>query len=169
MVLKLALAGAIALAYRNRPEMARKVPQPFVGASAEALSQGLKPAPIEPSWILDGQPLARVVPHSTTADKCSATAIWDCTAGSFRWFFGDDETVVILDGEVFITAEDGTERLLRTGDIGYFKAGTWATWRIDRYVRKIAFMRQPIPLPLALVYRIRNRLRRAMRGGGLAL
>lgn len=169
MVLKLALAGAIALAYRSRTSAPGGGVPPFIGASAEALARELQPAPIEPAWILDGTPQARVVSHSTTADKCSATAIWDCTAGTFRWFFGDDETVVILDGEVSITAEDGTQRLLRAGDIGYFKAGTWATWRIDRYVRKIAFMRQPIWMPIALVYRVRNRVRRALKGGGLGL
>lgn len=169
MVVKLALAGALALAYRGRDIKKRNEVPPFIGATPEALFRELKSAPIEPSWVLTGEPQARVAQHSCTEDKCSVTAMWDCTAGSFRWFFGDDETVVILEGEVFITAEDGTQRLLRAGDIGYFKAGTWATWRIDSYVRKIAFMRQPIWLPLALFYRIRNRLRRSIKGSGLGL
>ncbi|MGE6742219.1 cupin domain-containing protein [Allorhizobium pseudoryzae] len=169
MVVKLALAGALALAYRGRDIRKRNEVPPFIGASPEALFRDLKPAPIEPTWILAGEPQARVAQHSCTEDKCSVTAMWDCTAGSFRWYFGDDETVVILEGEVFITAADGTQRLLRAGDIGYFKAGTWATWRIDTYVRKIAFMRQPIWLPLALFYRIRNRLRRRIKGSGLGL
>lgn len=169
MVVKLALAGALALAYRGRASTERNGVAPFIGATPEALLRELKPAPIEPSWILAGTPEARVAQHSCTEDKCSVTAMWDCTAGTFRWFFGDDETVVIVEGEVFITAEDGTQRLLKAGDIGYFKAGTWATWRIDTYVRKIAFMRQPIWLPLALCYRIRNRLRRSIKGSGLGL
>ena len=64
-----------------------------------------------------------------------------------------------------VTAEDGSERTLRAGDIAYFKGGTWATWRIETYVRKIAFLRKPFPEPLAMLYRLRNALRGASRSG----
>jgi uncharacterized cupin superfamily protein len=158
MVLKLAFAGAMALAYRARTS-GERLGKAFVGADIRALD--LQPAPIEPSWIISGNPRARAASHSASADKCSATSLWDCTAGSFRWFFGWDETVVILEGSVHVTAEDGSEQVLRAGDVGYFRAGTWSTWRVDDYVRKIAFVRQPVPTPIALYYRVRNRLLRA--------
>ncbi|MCJ8508023.1 cupin domain-containing protein [Rhizobium lemnae] len=158
MVLKLALAGALALAHRRRIANKETVPTPFIGASNEHLVRDMVSSPIEPSWILSGNPQARVAYQSIAADKCASTAMWDCTAGSFRWFFAEDETVVILEGEVFITAADGTQKLLRAGDVGYFTAGTWATWRIDHYVRKIAFMRQPLGLPMSFFYRMRRRI-----------
>lgn len=157
MVIKLAFAGAMALAYRRQKREGREV-APFIGAAGDSLACELKPAPIEPSWILSGNPQARVAGHSKAADRCASTAMWDCTAGSFRWYFAEDETVVILEGEVFITAADGTQKLLRAGDVGYFKAGTWATWRVDHYVRKIAFMRQPLGLTVSLFYRLRRRI-----------
>ncbi|KQZ50574.1 hypothetical protein ASD54_10115 [Rhizobium sp. Root149] len=169
MVLKLALAGALALAHRRRTANEVAVPAPFIGASNEHLVKDLVSSPIEPSWILSGSPEARVAYHSNATDKCACTAMWDCTAGSFRWFFGEDETVVILEGDVFVIAEDGTQKLLKAGDVGYFKAGTWATWKVERYVRKIAFMRQPLDLPVSLFYRIRRRVIRKLKGRRTAL
>lgn len=151
-----ATAAAAAIRYKSYvPE--NPVAKPFVGACPHSLE--MQPLPIEPSWILAGNPQARAASHSKAEDQCAATGVWDCTAGTFRWFFGWDETVVILEGEVHVTAEDGTERTLQRGDVAYFKGGTWATWRIDSYVKKIAFLRKPFPAPLAFVYRLRNMLR----------
>ena len=120
----------------------------------------LEPAPIEPSWIIAGNPIARSARHSEASDEAANTAVWDCTAGEFRWYFGWDETVYILEGEVQITSANGDVRILRPGDMAYFKGGSWATWKIDRYLRKIAFLRRPTPKPLALVYKLRNLMRR---------
>lgn len=110
-------------------------------------------SPIEPDWVLAGDPQARVSSHSQAADRFAATAVWDCTAGTFRWFFGWDETVVILEGEVHVTAEDGSERVLKAGDVGYFRGGTWATWHVEDYVKKVAFIRKPLPMPLSYALR----------------
>ncbi len=157
MALKLLLvsmAGALATLPKERQLGERP---PLVAANSGMLV--LKPAPINPDWIIRGTPMARVGDHSTSTDEASSTAVWDCTAGEFRWYFGWDETVVIQEGEVHVTAEDGSERVLKAGDIAYFRGGTWATWRIDNYVRKIAFLRKPFPEPLATLYRIRNALR----------
>ena len=158
MVIKLAFAGALALAYRKRQASETEEHFPFVGAEGETLYNQLKPAPIKPAWILAGEPQARAAQQSAASDRCASTAMWDCTAGTFRWYFGEDETVVILEGDVFVTAEDGTERLLKAGDVGYFRAGTWAVWHVDHYVRKIAFMRLPLDAPSALYARLRRRV-----------
>ncbi len=157
-----AMVSAMAVPYRAI-EIRRPATPSFVAGSADALE--MRAAPIEPGWVVEGKPQARIAHHSKAEDESGLTGVWDCTAGTFRWFFAWDETVMILDGDVLVTAEDGTERLLRTGDIGYFKGGTWATWRVDTYVRKIAFLRRPAPAPLALAYRLRNRLRRGPAAG----
>ena len=39
----------------------------------------LKPSPIEPSWILEGNPEARSCPLSISADSAARTLIWSCT------------------------------------------------------------------------------------------
>ena len=129
---------------------------PFIGGPASSLE--LQSSPINPDWIIAGAPKARSVEQSRTDDRASCTAVWDCTAGQFRWYFGWDETVYILEGSVTVASADGGLHVLRQGDIGYFKAGTWATWHVETYVKKVAFMRRPFPTWLALFYRIWGRL-----------
>lgn len=118
----------------------------------------LQPSPINPDWIIAGQPIARSLEQSRSKDRASSTAVWDCTAGQFRWYFGWDETVYILEGSVTVASADGSMRVLRQGDLAYFEAGSWAVWHVDNYVKKVAFMRRPFPLWLALFYRVWGKL-----------
>ncbi|KQV84219.1 cupin domain-containing protein [Rhizobium sp. Root1220] len=158
MAWKLMLASAVAMAARNVPYAVMPPRRKsFVAHSSDHLP--MKSTPINADWIVSGEPQARTAEHSRGHDDAALTAIWDCTAGEFRWFFGWDETVMILEGEVHITAEDGTERMLRAGDVAFFAGGTWARWRVDDYVRKVAFLRKPFPKPMAIAYRLRNLLR----------
>lgn len=167
MAWKMMLAGAIAAVARSLPvAMPISSARSFVAGASDRMV--LKAAPVDPSWIISGNPVARVAEHSRSADDAAQTAIWDCTAGEFRWFFHWDETVMILEGEVHVTADDGVVTILRAGDIGYFAGGTWATWRIDHYVKKIAFLRKPFPAPVAMVYRLRNLLRSMKNAVGAA-
>ncbi|NTJ44293.1 cupin domain-containing protein [Agrobacterium larrymoorei] len=160
MVLKMMIASAAAMAARSVPLMPLSSSGGKTDAVVSAASHALdmQSSPINPDWILEGDPQARMANHSRSNDRASYTALWDCTAGKFRWFFGWDETVHILEGEVHVTAEDGSIHVLRAGDVAYFKAGTWATWRVDHYVRKVAFLRRPFPWPIAIAYRIKNKL-----------
>jgi len=164
MAWKLMLASAVAMAARTVPyAVAMPRGKSFIAHSSDHLP--MKSTPINPDWIVSGDPQARTAEHSRGHDEASLTAIWDCTAGEFRWFFGWDETVMILEGEVHITADDGTERTLRAGDVAFFAGGTWASWRVDTYVRKVAFLRKPFPKPVALAYRLRNMLRNSGQQG----
>jgi uncharacterized protein len=153
VILLVGIAGVMAVG-SNRTLVA--LPPVVTGHSEHLL---MKAAPINPDWIIRGGPVARVGKHSTSTDEASSTAVWDCTAGEFRWFFGWDETVVIQEGDVHVTDDQGKAQLLKVGDIAYFRGGTWATWRVDTYVRKVAFLRKPFPEPLATLYRLRNALR----------
>lgn len=105
----------------------------------------MNPAPIEPTWVISGEPTARSGNHSHNIDGWASTNIWDCTAGRFRWHFGWEETVMILEGEVHVTNEAGYTHVLTAGSIGYFPGGTWWTWEVPNYVRKIAFCRALVP------------------------
>lgn len=160
MSIKIMLASAAAMAIRTVPLVPMRVGADGTEAVVAASSHGMdmKDAPINPDWIIAGAPHARAADHSRSRDRASSTAMWDCTAGEFRWFFGWDETVYILEGEVHVTAENGVVSVLRSGDVAYFRAGTWATWRVDNYVRKVAFMRRPFPTTLALAYRVWNKI-----------
>ena len=167
MVLKLLVAGAIAVAVR------RKSGSPFAPQRAGTVFKRIpdlkmNDRPIEPSWILEGAPVARAADHAKSEDDSAISAVWDCTAGTFRWYFGWDETVMILEGEVHVTGEDGSERTLKAGDIAYFPGKSWATWHIHTYVRKIAFCRKEFPAPVNMALKLRDRMRGGSASGGLA-
>lgn len=168
MPLKLLMAVALAIAAKRRsyePEQAEPAPVFVAGGVGE---MAMKAAPIEPGWVIEGEPQARLSEHSKSFDGACVTAVWDCTAGVFRWHFGWDETVVILEGSVHVTAEDGTERVLSAGDIAYFKAGSWATWHIENYVRKVAFVRRPFPSLVVAAMKLKAALKGGAPAAGLA-
>jgi uncharacterized cupin superfamily protein len=121
-------------------------------------------APIDPDWILGGAPRARAAPHSRSVDTSATTAVWECTAGSFRWQYGWEETVLILEGQVKVTSQDGVVRLLGVGDVAFFAAGSTAVWEIDTYVRKLAFCRRELPRSVLMTLRLRDQARDLAKG-----
>lgn len=137
------------------------MPSSYVALRAETVS--LEAAPINSDWILSGAPVARAKEVARSDDGAACTSIWDCSAGTFRWYFGVDETVHILDGEVVVRDEAGRESTLRAGDVGFFPAGTWMVWRVDSYVRKVAYLRHPLPTPFGVMLRAFNHGMNAMR------
>jgi uncharacterized cupin superfamily protein len=120
-------------------------------------------APIPSSWIIGGMPRARSGAIAHSPDGWASSVVWECTAGSFRWQFGWEETVVILEGSVRVIAETGEERLLKAGDAAYFAQGTSSVWHIDSYLKKVAFTRNRVPAyvraPLSKLQSIRAGVR----------
>jgi len=126
--------------------------------AATDISQALKSAPIDPSWIEAGTPQARNQVLFLASDKSAWTMLWDCTAGEFRWRYHMDETIHFLDGEVTITLEGGTPRTYGPGDVIFFPAGAVAHWKVDRYIRKLAFCQIPAPRFLRPLLAVARRL-----------
>jgi uncharacterized cupin superfamily protein len=122
----------------------------------------LNPAPISRNWVLEGNPVARNNVLSRSADGTATTYLWDCTAGRFNWFYDIDETVYVIEGRVFVKDAAGVTRCLSAGDTFYFPAGARAEWLVEKYVRKIAFCREPQPRLLAFAKRGFRLLKRLM-------
>lgn len=110
----------------------------------------LGPAPIRAAWILEGTPTARNKFLSQSADNTASTYMWDCTAGKFNWFYDIDETICLVEGSVIVRDHRGSTRKLVAGDTAFFPAGSSAEWTVEEYVRKIAFLRQPLPKSVRL-------------------
>jgi uncharacterized cupin superfamily protein len=121
--------------------------------------------PIQPEWILEGKPIARLTLLSSSADGTASTYFWDCTAGRFNWFYSFDETFHIVEGEVLLKGPNGTSRRVAAGDTVFFPKGSSAEWTVDKYVRKLAFCRTPVPAYLTRARGIARRLKRILRGG----
>jgi uncharacterized protein len=127
----------------------------------------LKPTPVLTDWVLAGEPETRSKLLARSRDKTSYTMVWDCTAGRFNWHYPSDETLVVLDGEAFVGTKEGEERRIGPGDGVFFPAGASATWRVSRYIRKVAFLRQTLPPPLGFGVRAWHLLLRTLgRGKG---
>ena len=107
----------------------------------------LRLCPIEPAWIVAGAPVARNAILSRSADGAACTIAWDCTAGEFDWHYTVVETVHIVEGAVTVSSLDTPARRLEPGDVAFFPAGTTARWRVETYVRKVAFCRRGLPGP----------------------
>lgn len=124
----------------------------------------LNPCPIKSAWIIEGNPVARNFLLSSSKDGTASTVIWDCTAGRFNWFYGIDETVYVLEGSVRLKDANGS-RLVKAGDSIFFPAGSSAEWTVETYIKKVAFLRQPLsPSYLKLRHMVR-RVKQILKGG----
>lgn len=126
-------------------------------------AHGLKPDPIPAEWILDGEPVARSKLLVGSSDDLASTHMWDCTAGSFNWFYTVDEVIHVVEGSVIVESSAGERRHLQPGDTFLFPAGTRFHWTVPRYIRKIAFLHQPLSRKLRLAKRIYLTLARPFR------
>jgi len=133
---------------------------PFSAASLANLD--LDPAPIRPEWVLEGRPVARCRHWSDSSDGTTSAMVWDCTAGTFRWFFGGDEIVHIIEGEVVVAGDGVAPRTLKPGDAALFRAGTWATWHVPHYVRKHAICRDSLPAAITFPLKAGRKMARAV-------
>ncbi len=113
----------------------------------------LKPAPIQPDWILEGNPVARNAQLARSADRSSCTLIWDCTPGKFVWHYDIDETIHVLEGSIVLDDGVAPARRLGPGDVVFFPAGAVVNWTVETHVRKLAFFRRQLPMPVAIVVR----------------
>lgn len=119
--------------------------------------------PIDPSWVLEGAPRARIVSLASGVDGFATTALWDCTPGTFRWQFHWDETVHLMEGVVEVTMPDGSRHRLEAGSVAFFPGGSHAVWRVVEPVRKLAVCRRTVPAPLARIMTSGDLARRALR------
>lgn len=129
--------------------------------SARASDDDLTDSPIDPSWVVEGQPRARSRRWHTSGDSAVEFYIWDCSAGTFDWTFFAEETVHIVAGEVRI-GDPETGIWLRPGDSAVFEAGTTHRWHVPDYVRKHATLRTPLPRQLIRVCRVAVRTTRSL-------
>ena len=100
-----------------------------------------------------------------SADGTASTMMWDCTAGRFNWYYDVDETLYVIEGDAIIKDTNGVAHRLGAGDTAYFPAGSRAEWHVERYIRKIAFCRTPLPAAQAFFRRGLRRLKRLMGAG----
>jgi uncharacterized protein len=104
------------------------------GWPAALVRRSARASPIEPSWILEGNPEARSRPLSTGADGAAGSIVLE-SAGMPPKRYG-------------------------VGDVIFFRDGVHAKWHVERYVKRVAFLRQTSPIGFGFAIRAVNKLKR---------
>ncbi len=126
----------------------------------------LTPSPIEPSWIIEGQPEATSCILSRSADGLASTLVWHCTAGRFNWYYDFDETILILEGSIVIESDTMRATRYGPGDVIFFRDGAHARWYVESHVRKLAFCRKTQPVWLGFAARVIGKIKRMLLPAG---
>ncbi len=115
-------------------------------------------APMDPSWITEGNPVTRATLLHKSEDGDAETFAWDCTAGKFTWHYTIDEVLTVLEGSAIVTDQRGNTHHLSVGSTMFFPKGVKADWHVENYIRKIAICRAPLSAKMQLVRRVWQRL-----------
>jgi uncharacterized protein len=122
----------------------------------------LTPRPIEPSWIIEGNPVAQCCVLSKSADGLASTMVWQCSEGKFNWYYDFDETILILEGSIVLENDAMPPTRYSAGDVIFFKDGAHARWHVEGHVRKLAFCRTTQPMLFGFALRVVNKLKRTL-------
>jgi len=126
----------------------------------------LTPRPIEPSWIIEGNPIAQRCVLSQSADGLASTMVWECSEGKFNWYYDFDETVLILEGAVVLESDTMAPTRYGPGDVIFFKDGAHAKWHVEGRVKKLAFCRKTQPALLGLALRVLSKIKKILLPSG---
>jgi uncharacterized protein len=127
---------------------------------ASHISANLAPSPIEPSCIIEGNPVAQVSVLSKSADGQAWTMVWQCSEGAFNWYYNFDETLVILEGSIVLESNGLSPTRYGPGDVIFFKQGAHARWHVESEVRKLAFCRKAQPVLLGFTLRALSKIKK---------
>jgi uncharacterized cupin superfamily protein len=128
-------------------------------------SAELDNSPIRPEWIIDGKPIARSKLISASDDCTTSSYIWECTAGRFNWHYDAEETIYVLEGSCVIKDQIGMTHRLSAGDTIFLPVGAVTEWHVDNYIRKVAFIRSPLPKSVIRAKRILTFLKHPLKTG----
>jgi uncharacterized protein len=130
------------------------------------LTVNLAPRPIDPSWIIEGHPVAQCSVLSKSADGLASTMVWQCSEGKFNWYYDFDETILILEGSIVLENNSMNPTRYGPGDVIFFKDGAHARWHVEGHVRKLAFCRKTQPVLLGLALRVVSKIKRILMPSG---
>lgn len=62
--------------------------------------------------------------------------VWQKDESTFEWFYDEDETFYLVEGEVEVELSNGEKVRFSAGDMVKFRAGTDCKWKIIKKVKK---------------------------------
>ncbi len=93
---------------------------------------------LPPEEILEGTPNARCLFTAENEERGATAGFWSCEPGRYEFYFGYDEFVYIVEGEVTVTdcRPGGPTRTLAPGDTAHFPTGCTTIWQITSKLTK---------------------------------
>ena len=81
------------------------------------------------------------VVHNPSADQLQQLGvadwpIWSCGVSCFPWTYDEQETCLLLEGDVTVTPDGGEPVRFGAGDLVMFAAGMSCSWDVHAAVRK---------------------------------
>jgi uncharacterized cupin superfamily protein len=137
-----------------------KIPLSLIETANTA--SNLTPSSIEPSWIIEGNPVVQGALLSTSADGRAWTVIWQCSESKFNWYYDFDETILILDGSIVLETDTMPPTRYGAGDVIFFRDGAHARWHVEGHVRKLAFCRSTYPVWVSSGLRLLSNIKRTL-------
>jgi uncharacterized cupin superfamily protein len=125
----------------------------------------LTPSPIEPSWIIEGNPIAQSSVLLKSADGLAQIIVWECSEGKFNWYYDLEETLLILEGSVVLENATMNPTRYGPGDVICFKEGAHAKWLVESRMKKLAFVRMNQPVLLGFALRVFSKIKRTLGPG----
>jgi uncharacterized cupin superfamily protein len=90
--------------------------------------------------MLEGEDMKERVkiwkPSPEEIEEIKQYPTWQKGQSEFEWFYDEDETFYLLEGEVEVEFPDGSKVNFKKGDMVKFKAGTECKWKIKEKVLK---------------------------------
>ena len=74
-------------------------------------------------------------PTETEINEMKTCPIWTCEVKTFPWHYDDQETCLIIEGDVTVSAE-GKEVSFGPGDLVIFPVGLDCEWQVKTPVKK---------------------------------
>jgi uncharacterized protein len=137
-----------------------KIHRDFIQTANTTLK--LKPSPIEPSWIIEGNPIAQASLISKSSDGLAWTVVWQCSEGKFNWYYDVDETLLILEGSIVLESDTMPPTRYGPGDTIFFRDGAHARWHVEGSIRKLAFCRKTPPVWVGFGLRLFSKIKRTI-------
>ena len=118
-----------------------------MGAGLMEASRASRPAelpsmPLPEEEILEGTPDARCLFTAESADEGASAGFWSCDVGRYEFYFGYDEFVYLVEGELTVTEGERTFAM-RPGDTAHFPQGCTTIWQVTKKMTKYFVARAP--------------------------
>ncbi|MBN9418536.1 MAG: DUF861 domain-containing protein [Candidatus Eremiobacteraeota bacterium] len=98
--------------------------------------------PLPEEEILEGVPDARCLFTAESADEGASAGFWSCDVGRYEFYFGYDEFVYLVEGELTVTEGERTFEM-RPGDTAHFPQGCTTIWHVTKKMTKYFVARAP--------------------------